>query len=80
MLRIGTLRWKGRCARHPKYDPVGDGEGGIRGGCVRCMSLLEIHQQHRRLMSMMRDFGPVRARTNRSNADGAPRRQPSLFD
>ena len=80
MLRIGTLRWKGRCVRHPKYDPAWDGEAGIRGGCIRCMALLEIHQQHGRLMNMMRDFGPVRARTLRANADRTPRRQPSLFD
>ena len=80
MLRIGTLRWKGRCSRHPKYDPAWDGEGGIRGGCVRCLALLDIYRHHGRLLTMMRDFGPVRTRTPRADADKSARLQKSLFE
>ena len=61
MLKIGTLRWKGRCGRHPLYDP-NQGEGAIRGACDRCYALLKIHQQHLRLVEMMRAFGPLRDR------------------
>jgi hypothetical protein len=76
MLTIGTLRWKGRCSRHPQYDPV-DGEAAIRGACQRCYSLLEIYAQHRKLVELMRSFGPVRERpVKRESEDN----QPSLFD
>lgn len=36
------LKWKGHCERHPKYNPEKTGQGGIRGGCPQCESLLEI--------------------------------------
>jgi hypothetical protein len=78
MLKIGTLRWKGRCSRHPKYDP-NDGEGAIRGACSRCYTLLEIHRQHRRLVQMMREFGPARERTGKLVAV-LDERQRSLFE
>lgn len=71
MLKIGTLKWKGRCRKHPRFDPE-QGEGAIRGGCVHCYELLEIYRQHRRLVEMMREFGPMRER--------ARRKQPSLHD
>ena len=80
MLKIGTRRWKGRCARHPQYDPH-DGEGGIRGACKRCYALLEIYEQHRRLMELMRTFGPMRERVANAALDGwNDPRQRSLFD
>lgn len=62
MLKIGTLRWKGRCKRHPKYNPAYDGEAAIKGGCRHCIELLEIHLQHVKLQQMMREFGPLRDR------------------
>jgi hypothetical protein len=68
MLKIGTLRWKGRCKRHPKYNPAYDGEAAIKGGCRHCIALLEIHLQHARLIQMMRDFGPVRERRTPARA------------
>jgi hypothetical protein len=77
MLKLGTLRWKGRCKRHPRYDPA-EGEGAIKGACQQCQRLLEIHLQHRRLVDMMRAFGPVRDRTKRNAAEDS--RQASLFD
>jgi len=78
MLKIGTLRWKGRCGRHPQYDPA-DGEGAIRGACTRCYALLEIHRQHRRLLEMIRAFGPPRERPVKV-IRVFDEHQPSLFD
>jgi hypothetical protein len=79
MLKLGTLRWKGRCSRHPRYDPASDGEGGVRGGCTRCLRLLEIHEQHARLVGLMRSFGPMRERAGKS-ANNMQDRQRGLFD
>jgi len=79
MLKLGTLRWKGRCARHPRYDPALDGEGGVRGGCTRCLRLLEIHEHHARLIAMMRSFGPLRERADK-NGEKTPDPQRGLFD
>jgi hypothetical protein len=28
-----AYRIKGRCSRHPSYNPVKDEQGGIKGGC-----------------------------------------------
>jgi hypothetical protein len=78
MLKIGTLRWKGRCGRHPQYDPS-EGEGAIKGACTRCYALLDIYRQHRRLMELLRAFGPARERQVNSAVVG-DERQPSLFD
>lgn len=81
MLKLGTLRWKGRCSRHPRYDPAHDGEAGVRGGCPRCLRLLDIYQAHGRLVRLMRDFGPARERAVVDKAVEAIRtRQRSLFD
>jgi len=79
MLKLGTLRWKGRCSRHPRYDPASDGEGGVIGGCTRCLRLLEIHEQHARLMTMIRGFGPMRERAGKP-VDATQDRQRGLFD
>jgi hypothetical protein len=79
MLKLGTLRWKGRCSRHPKYDPASDGEGGVIGGCTRCLRLLEIHEQHARLVGLMRNFGPMRERAGKP-VDAMQDRQRGLFD
>jgi hypothetical protein len=78
MLKIGTLRWKGRCGRHPQFDP-NDGEGAIRGGCARCYALLDIHRSHRRLLELMRAFGPPKERPARTKPS-IDEHQPSLFD
>jgi hypothetical protein len=79
MLKLGTLRWKGRCSRQPRYDPASDGEGGVRGGCTRCLRLLEIHEQHARLLGLMRSFGPMRERAGKP-VDAMQDRQRGLFD
>lgn len=77
MLTLGTLRWRGRCSRHPTFDPC-DGEGAIRGACARCYALLEIYTQHRRLVELIRAFGPMRDRPTVKVLDDS--RQASLFD
>jgi hypothetical protein len=58
MLKIGVVRWRGKCSRHPTYDPYSDGEGAIRGGCARCTALFEIYEHHRKMVSLMREFAP----------------------
>ena len=75
MLKLGTVRWKGQCKRHPKYDPA-DGEAAIKGACEHCYRLLDIYVQHRRLVELLRSFGPPRERP----AKPVPQLQPSLFD
>jgi hypothetical protein len=79
MLKLGTLRWKGRCKRHPRYNPV-DGEGAVQGACQNCLRLLEIHLHHKKLIEMMRAFGPVRLRKKQKPLPRIEDRQVSLFD
>jgi hypothetical protein len=33
------LSYSGKCPRHPRFDPVKDGRGGVRAGCLVCDSL-----------------------------------------
>ena len=57
MIKVGSIRWKGRCHKHPAYNPEIDGLGGIRGGCQRCEALLDIFTTHAKLVRLMREFG-----------------------
>jgi hypothetical protein len=80
MLKLGSVRWKGRCAKHPGYDPAFDGLGGIRGGCKRCEMLLEIWTHHSKMVRLMREFGTrddAKARREQEPEEG---RQMSLLD
>jgi len=43
------------------------------------MDLLEIHQQHKRLINLLRSFGPMRERANKAEI-ATDRRQRGLFD
>jgi hypothetical protein len=79
MLKIGVVRWKGRCSKHPRYDPEIDGMSGIRGGCRRCEMLLEIYTHHSSLVRLLREFGS-RAETRLSRDASAADRQMSLLD
>ncbi len=79
MLKIGNVSWRGRCKKHPTYNPSEDGEGGIRGGCPKCYALLAIHHQHRDLMKSIREFGPVVERRKKPEAR-LEDRQTFLFD
>lgn len=80
MLKIGSIRWKGRCPKHAGYNPEIDGLGGIRGGCKRCEMLLEIYTHHASLVRLLREFG-----TRPDDKPSAPKnveegRQLSLLD
>jgi hypothetical protein len=79
MLKIGTVKWKGKCARHPMYDPESDGPGAIKGGCLRCEELYTIHESHRRTLTLMRSFGASVERRKQLPADPNAGRQQSLF-
>jgi hypothetical protein len=80
MIKIGSIRWKGRCHKHPGYNPEIDGLGGIRGGCERCELLLDISTTHGKLIRLMREFGSrADARVKASSTIDADR-QMSLLD
>ena len=77
MLKIGVVRWRGKCSRHPSFDPYTDGVGAVKGGCAKCAALLEIYDCHQRMVSLMRGFAPPAPRKKRP--DGFEERQASLF-
>jgi len=58
MLKIGAVRWRGKCPRHPMFDPFEGGRGAVRGGCSRCTSLVEICEAHQKMLALMRTFAP----------------------
>jgi hypothetical protein len=66
MLKIGTVRWRGKCPRHPRFDPYMDGRAAIRGGCEKCTALCDIHTLHIQMLALMRGFTPPQS----------PRRRP----
>jgi hypothetical protein len=49
-------RVKAKCEHHPRYNPEGDGRGGIKGGCSTCFSLYDLHQARLILDSAHREF------------------------
>jgi hypothetical protein len=59
MLKIGSVRWRGKCSKHPGFDPAIDGPGAVRGNCQRCLDLLAIHDLHQRAQRLMRTFRPA---------------------
>ncbi len=58
MLKIGSIRWRGKCPRHPRFDPYLDGRAAIRGGCEKCTALADIHNHHVQMLALMRRFAP----------------------
>jgi hypothetical protein len=58
LLRIRTRRFRGRCARHKRYNPAVDGRGGIKANCGRCDLLAEIYETSLRLNALVRRFDP----------------------
>jgi hypothetical protein len=58
MLKIGSVRWRGKCPRHPRFDPYMDGRGGIKAGCDKCTALVDIHTYHVQMLALMRGFAP----------------------
>ncbi len=79
MLKLGTVKWQGKCARHPRFDPDSDGPGAIRGGCPRCLDLLAIFESHRHTLKLMREFGSASVRRKPAPVDPLAGRQQSLF-
>jgi hypothetical protein len=77
LLKVGSVRWRGKCPRHPSYNPVVDGPGAIRGNCGRCHLLLEIHTLHQRAIRLMREFQPIERKTKAETAEKS--QQLSLF-
>ena len=57
MLKLGSLRWKAKCPRHPRFNPETHGADAIRGNCQRCLQLLEISATYQRTLHLIRAFG-----------------------
>ena len=51
-----TERVKGKCERHPRYNPEKDGRAGIRGACSCCFSLCDLYQARVTLDAAQREF------------------------
>src|SRR5579863_3472497 len=51
-----TERVKGKCSRHPRYNPEKDGRAGIRGACSCCFSLYDLYQARIALDAAQREF------------------------
>jgi hypothetical protein len=77
MLKIGSVRWRGKCLRHPEFDPYQGEHKAVRTGCARCAALQEIHECHRRMLALMREFTPP-GTARRPAVESAPM-QESLF-
>ena len=87
MLKLAVraeYRIKGRCFRHPAYNPVKDEQGGIRGGCKPCHELLNAYRAYLALRRAIEEFEttaqPFRAinKQRRKGADGPPTAAPAL--
>ena len=57
-LKIRSRKFEGRCARHKRYNPAVDGQGGIKAGCVRCNLIFEIWETSLKLNQLIRKFDP----------------------
>jgi hypothetical protein len=72
MLKIGSVKWRGKCPKHPGFDPVTDGPGAVRGNCQKCNDLIVIHDHHQKMLQLMRAFRPVEEKkTPKTAAAGA---------
>jgi hypothetical protein len=59
MLKVAfrvVYRIKGRCSRHPAYNPVRDEQGGIKGGCEECYALFHAYRSYITLREAIVDF------------------------
>ena len=59
MLKIGSVRWRGKCTKHPGFDPAMDGPGAVKGNCQRCNDLVVIYDLHQKALRLMRTFRPA---------------------
>ena len=51
-----TERVKGKCNRHPRYNPEKDGCAGIHGACSCCFSLYDLYRARVALDAAQREF------------------------
>jgi hypothetical protein len=51
-----VYRIKGRCSRHPAYNPVKDEQGGIKGGCNECEALLNAYRAYLAFREAIEEF------------------------
>jgi hypothetical protein len=58
-MKIRSRKFDGRCARHKRYNPAIDGQGGIKADCARCGLLFEIWQTSIQLNQLIRRFDPA---------------------
>src|ERR1035441_3475800 len=56
--KIRSRKFEGRCARHKRYNPAVDGQGGVKAGCLRCNLLFEIWEASLKLNQLIRKFDP----------------------
>lgn len=78
MLKIGTVKWRGKCTKHPGFDPVVDGPSAVRGNCLKCIQLCEIYDYHQKALRLMRSFQPVLDKQKRHETEPAEFQQ-NLF-
>jgi hypothetical protein len=77
VLKIGSIRWRGKCPRHPGFDPYIDGREAIRGGCDKCTALADIYAHHVQMLALMRGFAVQQKPKRRMEKE--PDLQESLF-
>ncbi len=84
MLKLAVraeYRIKGRCSRHPAYNPVKDEQGGIRGECRSCHELLmpigPMWREARRWRSSKPRLSRSSPLRRREEADGPPAAAPA---
>jgi hypothetical protein len=51
-----VYRIKGRCSRHPAYNPVKDGKGGVKGGCSECDALFNAYRAYLAFREAIEEF------------------------
>ena len=79
MLKLGTIRFKGKCDRHLGYHPD-QGAGAIRGGCSKCQLLFDIYETHSRLARLITKVKNDAAKPQaKGAAAGMDERQGALF-
>ncbi|HZT29198.1 MAG TPA: hypothetical protein VFA33_04905 [Bryobacteraceae bacterium] len=49
MLKL-RIRADLKCKKHPHFDPAKEGRGAIKGGCIACETLCDLHLQSEKLL------------------------------
>jgi hypothetical protein len=78
MLKIGSVRWRGKCTKHPGFDPATVGAGAVKGNCQRCNDLVVIYDLHQKALRLMRTFRPAEEKKSPPQVE-ADDRQMGLF-